>query len=84
MQGLHPFIPTRDKVEYINLLLQVGFDTLDFGSFVSPKAIPQMRDTGEIVGQLNLDGNKTKLLAIVANQRGATDCLLYTSDAADE
>ena len=77
MQGLHPFIPTRDKVEYINLLLQVGFDTLDFGSFVSPKAIPQMRDTGEVVGQLNLDGNKTKLLAIVANQRGATDAAAF-------
>ena len=77
MQGLHPFIPTRDKVEYINLLLQVGFDTLDFGSFVSPKAIPQMRDTGEIVGQLNLDGNKTKLLTIVANRRGATDAAAF-------
>ncbi len=77
MQGLHPFIPTQDKVEYINLLLQVGFDTLDFGSFVSPKAIPQMRDTGALVGQLNLDGNKTKLLAIVANQRGATDAAAF-------
>ena len=77
MQGLHPFIPTRDKVEYLNLLLQVGFDTLDFGSFVSPKAIPQMRDTGEIVGQLNLDDTNTKLLAIVANQRGAIDAAAF-------
>jgi hydroxymethylglutaryl-CoA lyase len=77
MQGLHPFIPTRDKVEYLNLLLDVGFDTLDFGSFVSPKAIPQMRDTGELVSQLNLDSSKTKLLAIVANQRGATDAAAF-------
>ena len=77
MQGLHPFIPTRDKVEYLNLLLQVGFDTLDFGSFVSPKAIPQMRDTGEIDGQLNLDDTNTKLLAIVANQRGAIDAAAF-------
>jgi len=77
MQGLHPFIPTKDKVEYLNLLLQVGFDTLDFGSFVSPKAIPQMRDTGETVGQLNLACTKTKLLAIVANQRGATDAAAF-------
>jgi len=77
MQGLHPFIPTLDKVEYLNLLLQVGFDTLDFGSFVSPKAIPQMKDTGEIVSQLNLDSSETKLLAIVANKRGAVDAAQF-------
>ncbi len=77
MQGLHPFIPTLDKVEYLNLLLQVGFDTLDFGSFVSPKAIPQMKDTGEIVSQLNLDSGDTKLLAIVANKRGAVDAAQF-------
>ena len=71
MQGLHDFIPTTEKVRYINALLKVGFDTLDFGSFVSPKAIPQMRDTAEVLGQLNLDNTTTKLLAIVANRRGA-------------
>ena len=71
MQGLHDFIPTAEKVRYINALLKVGFDTLDFGSFVSPKAIPQMRDTAEVLGQLNLENTATKLLAIVANRRGA-------------
>lgn len=77
MQGLHPFIPTADKVTYHNLLLQVGFDTLDFGSFVSPKAIPQMRDTAKIVEQLDLEKTTTKLLAIVANKRGATDAAAF-------
>lgn len=71
MQGLHDFIPTAEKVRYLNTLLQVGFDTLDFGSFVSPKAIPQMRDTAEVLGQLALEDTTTKLLAIVANKRGA-------------
>ena len=79
MQGLHTFIPTRDKVEYLNLLLQVGFDTLDFGSFVSPKAIPQMRDTGDVVRQLKLNNTDTKLLAIVANKRGALDATQYNN-----
>ena len=71
MQGLHDFIPTTEKARYLNALLQVGFDTLDFGSFVSPKAIPQMRDTAEVLGQLDLENTATKLLAIVANKRGA-------------
>ena len=71
MQGLHEFIPTATKTAYLNALLQVGFDTLDFGSFVSPKAIPQLRDTAEVLAGLDLASTKTKLLAIVANQRGA-------------
>lgn len=71
MQGLVEFIPTQKKVEYINQLLAVGFDTIDFGSFVSPKAIPQLRDTAEVFHQLDLSLCKTKLLAIVANTRGA-------------
>jgi len=71
MQGLHDFIPTATKTAYLNALLQVGFDTLDFGSFVSPKAIPQLRDTAEVLAGLDLSATKTKLLAIVANQRGA-------------
>jgi len=70
MQGLHDFIPTELKTEYLNLLLQVGFDTLDFGSFVSPKAIPQMADTAAVLANLDLSNTKTKLLAIVANLRG--------------
>ena len=73
MQGIKLFIPTEDKVVYINQLLKVGFDTIDFGSFVSPKAIPQMRDTAEVLSKLNLDNTKSKLLAIVANIRGAND-----------
>ncbi len=71
MQGLHDFIPTATKTAYLNALLKVGFDTLDFGSFVSPKAIPQLRDTAEVLAGLDLSTSKTKLLAIVANQRGA-------------
>jgi hydroxymethylglutaryl-CoA lyase len=71
MQGLHEFVPTDVKARYINLLLQVGFDTIDFGSFVSSKAIPQMRDTAEVLAQLNLGNTKSKLLAIIANYRGA-------------
>lgn len=69
MQGITEFIPTETKVNYLNGLLNCGFDTLDFGSFVSPKAIPQLADTAAVVEQLIV--NKTKLLAIVANERGA-------------
>ncbi len=74
MQGIKThFIATEKKVRYINSLLKVGFDTVDFGSFVSPKAIPQMRDTADVLSQLNLSETKSKLLAIVANVRGASD-----------
>ena len=76
MQGLHHFIDTKLKAEYINLLLQVGFDTIDFGSFVSPKAIPQLKDTREVLPLLNLTSN-TKLLAIIANLRGVQEAILY-------
>ena len=77
MQGLREFIPTEKKVDYLNLLLQVGFDTIDFGSFVSPKTIPQMRDTAEVLSRLKLDNTDTKLLAIVANQRGVNDACQF-------
>jgi hydroxymethylglutaryl-CoA lyase len=73
MQGLANFVPTEIKINYLNSLLKVGFDTLDFGSFVSPKAIPQMRDTVEVLDKLDLSDTKTKLLAIVANVRGAEE-----------
>ncbi len=73
MQGIQTFIPTEDKVRYINTLLKVGYDTLDFGSFVSPKAVPQMRDTAEVLAGINLNETKTKLLAIVGNLRGADE-----------
>lgn len=73
MQGIHEFIPTDIKAEYINLLLKVGFDTIDFGSFVSPKAIPQMQDTAEVLKKLDLSSSRSKLLAIIANYRGAED-----------
>lgn len=73
MQGWKNFIPTEKKVSYINKLLEVGFDTIDFGSFVSPKAIPQMADTKQVISQLAMANNKTKLLAIVANVRGAME-----------
>ena len=76
MQGLSDFVPTELKVAYLNLLLEVGFDTLDFGSFVSPKAIPQMQDTAAVLSQLNLN-EKTKLLAIVANLRGVEEAVKY-------
>lgn len=75
MQGLHDFIPTQQKIEYINTILACGFDTVDFGSFVSPKAIPQLRDTAEVLEGLN-DSN-SKLLAIVANERGANDAAAF-------
>jgi hydroxymethylglutaryl-CoA lyase len=71
MQGIKEFIPTQNKIAYINALLGVGFDTIDFGSFVSPKAIPQMRDTAKVLAGLDLQNTQTKLLAIVANERGA-------------
>lgn len=77
MQGLPDFIETKTKATYINQLLQVGFDTLDFGSFVSPKAIPQMRDTAEVLSLLDLSSTTTQLLAIVANQRGAEEACQY-------
>ena len=73
MQGIHDFVPTQLKADYINQLLSVGFDTIDFGSFVSPKAIPQLKDTAEVLSKLNLDNTTSKLLAIVANKRGAVD-----------
>jgi hypothetical protein len=65
------FIPTQNKVDYIQSLLRVGFDTIDFGSFVSPKAIPQMQDTAEVLAQLDLSETQSKLLAIIANTQGA-------------
>ena len=77
MQGLHEFVPTELKARYINQLLKVGFDTIDFGSFVSPKAIPQMRDTGDVLQQLDLSSTSSKLLAIVANKRGALDAVQF-------
>ncbi|TXK74191.1 hydroxymethylglutaryl-CoA lyase [Mesonia sp. HuA40] len=77
MQGIKSFIPTSQKIDYLQALLRCGFDTLDFGSFVSPKAIPQMRDTAEVLAGLDLDNTKTKLLAIVANLRGAQDAVQH-------
>ncbi len=71
MQGIKPFIPTARKVDYIQSLLRVGFDTIDFGSFVSPKAIPQMQDTAAVLAQLDLSQTNSKLLAIIANTQGA-------------
>lgn len=73
MQGIRDFIPTEKKVQYIQSLLRVGFDTIDFGSFVSPKAIPQMVDTAEVLSKLDLSTTQSKLLAIIANTRGAED-----------
>ncbi len=77
MQGWPRFIPTQQKIKYLNALLQVGFDILDFGSFVSPKAIPQMADTKEVIEKLELGNLATKLLAIVANVRGAEEAVLF-------
>jgi len=73
MQGLHEFIPTDKKADYLNQLLKVGFDTIDFGSFVSAKAIPQLRDTVDVLKRLDLSTTRSKLLAIVANTRGAEE-----------
>ncbi|MDO3695672.1 hydroxymethylglutaryl-CoA lyase [Wenyingzhuangia sp. chi5] len=77
MQGIKEFISTDLKAKYINAILQCGFDTVDFGSFVSPKAIPQMADTAQVLGKLDLSNTKSKLLAIVANARGATDACAF-------
>lgn len=77
MQGLKTFIPTEQKIAYLNKLLQVGFDTLDFGSFVSPKAIPQLADTEDVLAGLDLSQTKTKLLAIIANVRGAEQAAVH-------
>jgi hydroxymethylglutaryl-CoA lyase len=77
MQGIKTFIPTARKVNYIQSLLRVGFDTIDFGSFVSPKAIPQMHDTAEVLAQLDLSKTKSKLLAIIANTQGAIAASQY-------
>ncbi|MEM6720674.1 MAG: hydroxymethylglutaryl-CoA lyase [Bacteroidota bacterium] len=77
MQGIKMFIPTEKKAQYIQSLLRVGFDTIDFGSFVSPKAIPQMVDTVEVLSKLDLSTTQSKLLAIVANIRGANDASIH-------
>lgn len=77
MQGIKAFIPTKEKVKYIQSLLGCGFDTIDFGSFVSPKAIPQMVDTAEVLSKLDLSKTKSKLLSIVANVRGAQDASVH-------
>lgn len=77
MQGWKHFIPTEKKVAYLNSLLKVGFDVLDFGSFVSAKAIPQLADTKEVIAQLDLSNTNTKLLAIIANTRGAEEAVAY-------
>jgi hydroxymethylglutaryl-CoA lyase len=77
MQGWAGLIPTEKKIEYINSLLEVGFDSLDFGSFVSPKAIPQMADTKEVIAAIDPLNSKTRLLAIVANTRGAEEAALF-------
>lgn len=77
MQGLHDFIPTQTKIDYINKLLRVGFDTIDFGSFVSPKAIPQLADTADVLAGLDLSRTRSKLLAIIANVRGAEEAATH-------
>ena len=77
MQGIHDFIPTSLKADYINRLLKVGYDTIDFGSFVSPKAIPQLRDTSEVLSALDLSSTSSKLLAIIANLRGGEDAVKF-------
>lgn len=77
-QGYHPFIPTDKKIAYLDQLLKVGFDTIDFGSFVSPKLMPQVSDTAEIVEKLDISQTATKLLAIVANERGALEACQFT------
>ncbi len=78
MQGIKTFIPTEKKVQYIQSLLRCGFDTIDFGSFVSPKAIPQMADTDEVLARLDLSHTRSKLLAIVANTRGAQEAAKFS------
>lgn len=78
MQGIHDFIPTETKVAYIQSLLRCGFDTIDVGSFVSPKAIPQMADTAEVLSQLDFSATTSKFLAIVANTRGAEEAVKFS------
>lgn len=77
MQGWPHFISTEKKISYLNALLNVGFNTIDFGSFVSPSAIPQMADTKEVIEQLDTRSTNTKLLAIIANYRGATEAVKF-------
>lgn len=79
MQGMVDFIPTEKKIQYIQQLLKVGFDTIDFGSFVSPKVIPQLRDTDEVLAKLDVRKSKSKLLAIIANTRGAEQAAGYSA-----
>jgi hydroxymethylglutaryl-CoA lyase len=79
MQGIGPFIPTELKVKYLNELLKVGFDTIDIGSFVSAKAIPQLADTAEVLARIDRRGSKSKLLVIVANERGAEEAVKQAS-----
>jgi hydroxymethylglutaryl-CoA lyase len=77
MQGIKTFIPSEIKTDYINALLQVGFDVIDFGSFVSPKAVPQMRDTGQVISMLDMSDSDSKLLAIVPNKHGAYSAIMF-------
>ena len=77
MQGFLSFIPTKKKIEYFNELLKVGFDTLDVGSFVSKKKVPQLADTSEVIKSLNIGNSSTKLLVIVGNERGAREAVEY-------
>ena len=77
MQGVRDWIPTKEKAQFIQSLLDCGFDTIDFGSFVSPKAIPQMKDTSELLSLLDLSSTESQLLAIVANIRGAKDAVMF-------
>ena len=81
MQGLSYFIPTQAKIEYLNTLLGIGFDTIDFGSFVSPKAIPQMRDTADVLAGIEWKNSKSKLLVIVANTKGAEEAARHEAIA---
>ena len=81
MQGWSHFIPTAEKIRYINALLKVGFDTIDFGSFVSPKVIPQMKDTSEVLGRSrSIQGLSSRLLAIIANLRGAEEASQFQTN----
>ena len=77
MQGLHDYLSVEDKVRYINAILKVGFDTIDAGSFVSPKAIPQLKDTAEVLSKLDMSSTRSKLLVIAANKRGAEEAVKF-------
>lgn len=77
MQGLHDYLSVDDKVRYINTILKVGFDTIDAGSFVSPKAIPQLKDTAEVLSKLDMGSTRSKLLVIAANKRGAEEAVKF-------